>query len=389
MASAAHAADAYRSVDASTRPTASEPLWLPAGWLAVVLILTAATPGFGAPSSSDGWRARGSAGVRSVRKVASSRVRATPVHQVAYEDDIAGPALRTAGRIHHDRFVDGEYRVAQQDAGDAFGDTLRESFERPFGQEPDRRPTMQDDFGNDADAADQLFDDLPDDPEEVDPPSTYSDEQRTPGGNSLFDDEPADSPVMTESEEVPPADPVDDYADDFGKPFDRSTKGKNSERRSEAMQDCAEGLAALKANRLNSIDLYIGITGNEGEDYPYACSIDDGSIFAPRHWCEVTYMWKASGLCHKPLYFEDIHLERYGHSWGPYVQPLVSGAHFFTTLPILPYKMGLKTPNECVYALGHYRPGNCAPYFIDPIPFTWRAALFQAGASVGTAALLP
>ncbi|MGI9454926.1 MAG: hypothetical protein ACR2NU_00095, partial [Aeoliella sp.] len=87
--------------------------------------------------------------------------------------------------------------------------------------------------------------------------------------------------------------------------------------------------------------------------------------------------------------FEQHHLERYGHSWGPCLQPIVSGAHFFTRLPVLPYCKGLYPPNECIYPLGHYRPGNCAPYMVDPIPFTWRAALFQAGATVGTAGVLP
>src|SRR5690606_15394574 len=127
----------------------------------------------------------------------------------------------------------------------------------------------------------------------------------------------------------------------------------------------------------------------EGEDFPFLCSLDDGTVFAPRQWCEITYMWKASGLCHKPLYFGDVHLERYGHSLGPVAQPLLSGAHFFGSVAVLPYKMGLQTPNECVYALGYYRPGSCAPYMLDPIPFTWRAGLFQAGAVVGVAAILP
>lgn len=100
-------------------------------------------------------------------------------------------------------------------------------------------------------------------------------------------------------------------------------------------------------------------------------------------------MWKASALCHKPLYFEDVALERYGHSWGPFLQPIMSGAHFFGRLPVLPYCMGLKTPNECVYTLGYYRPGSCAPYLVGGVPFTWRAALFQAGGAVGVAAFLP
>ena len=103
----------------------------------------------------------------------------------------------------------------------------------------------------------------------------------------------------------------------------------------------------------------------------------------------MTFMWKAAALCHKPLYFEDVHLERYGHSWGWHLQPFVSGAHFFTTIPILPYKMGLETPNECVYTLGHYRPGDCAPYLIEPLGTSPRAVVWQAGAIVGAAAIVP
>ncbi len=48
--------------------------------------------------------------------------------------------------------------------------------------------------------------------------------------------------------------------------------------------------------------------------------------------------WKASGLCHKPLYFEEVQLERYGHEIGPILQPLVSTAHFFGNIAVLPYK---------------------------------------------------
>ena len=39
--------------------------------------------------------------------------------------------------------------------------------------------------------------------------------------------------------------------------------------------------------------------------------------------------------------------------------------------------------------LGHYRPGNCAPYIIDPVPLSLRGALFQAGAATGAAFALP
>ena len=111
--------------------------------------------------------------------------------------------------------------------------------------------------------------------------------------------------------------------------------------------------------------------------------------FQPRNWTPSTFTWKASALCHHPTYFEQEHLERYGHSPGPIVGPVLSAGHFFATFPILPYKMGLQPPGECVYSLGYYRPGNCAPYMIDPIPLSVRAGLWQAGAWVGGVYLIP
>jgi hypothetical protein len=108
-----------------------------------------------------------------------------------------------------------------------------------------------------------------------------------------------------------------------------------------------------------------------------------------RDYTMITFTWKASGLCHKPLYFEQRGLERYGHSVGPIAQPLLSGAHFFGTFFVLPYKAGINPPHECVYALGNYRPGSCAPYMVPPIPLSVRGALMEAGAVVGMVYLLP
>lgn len=156
----------------------------------------------------------------------------------------------------------------------------------------------------------------------------------------------------------------------------------------EDQQNCEEELAAAKADRVSSVDLDINIEGIPGEDYPFECAFGNEPL-TPRSWPEITYNWRASALCHKPLYFEQDQLERYGHSWGPYLQPIMSGVHFFTSVPILPYKMGIESPNECIYALGHYRPGDCAPYMIEPIPFTWRAAFYQAGFVTGTAFAIP
>ena len=59
------------------------------------------------------------------------------------------------------------------------------------------------------------------------------------------------------------------------------------------------------------------------------------------------------------------------------------GRQLFLTFPILPYKMGLELPNECIYTLGYYRPGDCSPYLFDPLPISVRGLFFETGTWVG------
>ena len=110
---------------------------------------------------------------------------------------------------------------------------------------------------------------------------------------------------------------------------------------------------------------------------PKECRLEQVA-YQPRTWQPHTFTWKASNLCHKPLYFEEVNLERYGHTAGPILQPVVSSAHFFANIAVLPYKMGIHPPGECQYALGYYRPGNCAPWIIPPVPLSLRGAAAQA-----------
>jgi hypothetical protein len=120
---------------------------------------------------------------------------------------------------------------------------------------------------------------------------------------------------------------------------------------------------------------------------PYHCYANPELV--PRNWVASTFTYQASGLCHKPLYFEEVQLERYGHTAGPIKQPLLSGAHFFLNIAVLPYKMGINPPCECQYALGYYRPGSCAPWHIPPVPISVRGALAEAGAWVGGIYIIP
>ncbi|MDR1493224.1 MAG: hypothetical protein LBT05_10945 [Planctomycetaceae bacterium] len=119
-----------------------------------------------------------------------------------------------------------------------------------------------------------------------------------------------------------------------------------------------------------------------------ACSLNQGG-FEPRQWQRTCFQWVAPANCISSAYFEDVATERYGHSWGPFLQPIVSAGKFYGSVLFLPYKMGLTPPCECVYTIGYYRPGSCAPYMIDPLPLSIRAGLMQAGAVVGLGYAIP
>jgi hypothetical protein len=62
-------------------------------------------------------------------------------------------------------------------------------------------------------------------------------------------------------------------------------------------------------------------------------------------------------ICYRPLYFEDIQLERYGRTFG-IVQPGVSAAHFFCSVPLMPYKMVVRPPRSCECSNGFSRRGD-------------------------------
>lgn len=76
-----------------------------------------------------------------------------------------------------------------------------------------------------------------------------------------------------------------------------------------------------------------------------------------RGWNETLYFWQASNLVHQPLYFEQAYVERYGYNYGC-LQPLASGVQFFGTVPLLPAKMAVRPPRDCVWSLGYGRPGS-------------------------------
>ena len=152
-----------------------------------------------------------------------------------------------------------------------------------------------------------------------------------------------------------------------------------------ATVDCTE-LIRLKSIRDISYDIR---PAPSIDRLPDECTVDSEPYYG-RHFSQSCFMWKASALSTQAAYFEDVQLDRYGNTIVcPALQPVVSGAKFFATIPLLPYKMGVTPPNECVYTLGHRRPGNCAPYMVEPLPISLRGALFQTGAVAGAVIAVP
>lgn len=108
-----------------------------------------------------------------------------------------------------------------------------------------------------------------------------------------------------------------------------------------------------------------------------------------RYFSPVNYQWKASDLHHKPLYFEDVPLERYGQKFPAGLQPFVSLGKFGVQLIGLPYQLALDPCWRDQYVLGYYRPGDPAPELAYQIPVNLKAAAAAAGVYTGLIFLFP
>jgi hypothetical protein len=108
-----------------------------------------------------------------------------------------------------------------------------------------------------------------------------------------------------------------------------------------------------------------------------------------RNYEAILYQWNASNLHHHPLYFQDAGLERYGHVHHELVQPFVSVGKFGLQLIGLPYQMTIDPVCKKQYALGWYRPGECAPKQTHQIPWNSTAALNQAAVVTGLTFAIP
>jgi hypothetical protein len=119
------------------------------------------------------------------------------------------------------------------------------------------------------------------------------------------------------------------------------------------------------------------------EPFAGAASLGGGEA---QPWATKSFCWQSPSFYHRPLYFEQVNLERYGHyhhNWK--IQSALSAAHFFGSVATWPLQLGAYHPCERVYTLGQYRPGNCNPNHKYLVPITWQGILKQG---VTTSALI-
>jgi hypothetical protein len=93
-------------------------------------------------------------------------------------------------------------------------------------------------------------------------------------------------------------------------------------------------------------------------------------------------------FCHRPLYFEQVNVERYG-THRPILQPAFSAIQFFAGIPTLPYKMTIQHPNICYYYDHPFEAGRPAPWERQLPPLNGKAGLVQAGVVLGLIFLIP
>lgn len=94
-------------------------------------------------------------------------------------------------------------------------------------------------------------------------------------------------------------------------------------------------------------------------------------------------------VAHRPTYFEETRLERYGHAHSHHVQPFVSATRFGVNLAALPYKMTVERPRFPRVEVHPFETGGVAPHYFDPYPRSTRAAAVEVATIAGLILIIP
>ncbi len=151
--------------------------------------------------------------------------------------------------------------------------------------------------------------------------------------------------------------------------------------------------AAIDRFTRRLVDVPLDIRPTEGimPGDPAATKFAESATMDPREFHQVPGIvcsctpWT---ICFRPLYFEEVALERYGDK-ARCIQPAISGVRFFSNVALLPYKMRVRPPRSCVCSNGFSRVGDCPPPGYGECVWRWDAAAIQVAAVTGFVFILP
>ncbi|MEM6331070.1 MAG: hypothetical protein AAF790_12565 [Planctomycetota bacterium] len=196
-------------------------------------------------------------------------------------------------------------------------------------------------------------------------------------------------------EEVAPADDLDAGGDANGDPPRRPTPGGDEQSAGKPPR-----LQSIRETSIDTAPTFITVDGEQqgsGELPVDVAARQFGSLYGTpaggnevMRFAGVEYLWHSPAMRHKPLYFEQPNLERYGtHLGGDCAASAIATARFVAAAVSLPYQIGSRPPGECRYTLGVYRPGNCNPHHCHASPISGKGLLYQGAAVSGLVFLFP
>ena len=199
---------------------------------------------------------------------------------------------------------------------------------------------------------------------------------------TLVEQTPVDLPSEKQSGDQPPLDSIPSK-------LDGSTKIEESPSIPRSKEPLRVGALSIPNTSIAGIGT--GTTPEDATDgrlpdpmpLPYGPDREAGWSVKTKHWVAPVY-------CHQPTYYEDVMLEHHGHERCVVLQPVLSGARFYTGIFFTPYLATLRPPLQDIPSTGHYRPGSCAPALRQRAPYDPTAMKVQAAATAaGVVALQP
>jgi hypothetical protein len=106
---------------------------------------------------------------------------------------------------------------------------------------------------------------------------------------------------------------------------------------------------------------FVGVIGQSNDAAirfdNFAAEAYAGSL-EPRTFAASVRSFPAPGVRYRPIYFEHVGIERYGHHLGNLIQPPLEHGAFFLDAAALPLRLPHEPPWECQSDVGYCRPGD-------------------------------